>query len=82
VHAKLGAVPNVQIRNVPPAVHERLKQKARQAGMSLSEYLLAEITEIADDPTIEEMIERLRRLPAVTTTESASEIIRRDRDSR
>ncbi len=33
----------IQIRNVPDALHRRIKVRAALAGMSLSEYLLGEI---------------------------------------
>jgi hypothetical protein len=73
---------HIQIRNVPPDVHRRLKERAATAGMSLQEYLLVEITDLASLPTLEEMTERLRKLPPITTKTSPDEIIRRDRDSR
>jgi len=37
----------VQIRNVPDALHRRLKSRAALAGMSLSDYLLSEILQVA-----------------------------------
>ena len=33
----------VQIRNVPDALHRKLKARAAAAGQSLSDYLLGEI---------------------------------------
>jgi predicted nucleic acid-binding protein len=33
----------IQIRNVPDALHRRLKARAAEAGMTLSDYLLAEL---------------------------------------
>ena len=38
----------IQIRNVPDALHRRLKWRAALAGMSLSNYLLNEIREVAE----------------------------------
>jgi len=32
----------IQLRNVPDTLHRKLKARAAQAGMSLSDYLLAE----------------------------------------
>jgi len=40
----------IQIRNVPDALHRRLKSRAALAGMSLSDYPLAEIREAAERP--------------------------------
>jgi len=44
----------VQLRNVPEALHRALKSRAAMAGMSLSDYLLSEIREIAERPTLAE----------------------------
>ncbi len=55
----------IQIRNVPDQLHRKLKSRAALAGMSLSDYLLAQIREIAARPTMEEMIARIERLPPV-----------------
>src|SRR5438128_1665668 len=55
----------IQIRNVPAALHRKLKPRAALAGMSLSDYLLAQIRSIAARPTMEEMIARIERLPPV-----------------
>lgn len=71
----------VQIRNVPEGVHKRLKARAAEAGMSLSEYLLGEIARFAALPTREEMRARLRSRARVKLTESAAKMIRRERDS-
>ena len=45
----------IQIRNVPEALHRRLKVRAAFAGKSLSDYLLREIAEAAERPTVEEL---------------------------
>lgn len=72
----------IQIRNVPSALHGRLKARAAMAGMSLSDYLLSELRQFAERPTLEEMLERLARLPAVRTRISAADAIRQERDRR
>ena len=73
---------HIQIRNVPPSVHETMKARARKAGMSLQEYLLAEITESAGTPTVEEWVERVRNRPPVKFSGSAADIIRAEREER
>ena len=73
---------HIQIRNVPPDVHRTMKERAAKAGMSLQEYLLAEVTESASRPTIEELTDRIRRRGAVQTKTDPADIIREDRDSR
>jgi plasmid stability protein len=71
----------IQIRNVPDAVHRKLKVRAAHAGKSLSELLLAEISQFAAIPTPEEMRERLRSRGSVKLAESAAAAIRKERDS-
>jgi plasmid stability protein len=41
----------IQLRNIPDSLHRKLKARAAMAGMSLSDYLLAEIKDIADKLT-------------------------------
>ena len=72
----------IQIRNVPDDLHRELKSRAALAGMSLSDYLLNEIREVAERPTLAEMRERLARLSRTNPAESAAEAVRAERDSR
>ena len=72
----------IQVRNVPDNLHRTLKAQAALAGMSLSDFLLAEIRRVAERPTIAELRERLRRRSAVSGDVSAAEAVRRERDSR
>jgi len=72
----------VQIRNMPDDIHRKLKSRAALAGMSLSDYLLLEVKKVAEMPTMEEMRERLARLPPVTLSRSPTEILREERDRR
>jgi plasmid stability protein len=44
----------VQIRNLSDEVTQKLKAKAAAAGLSLSEYLRRELTELADEIALEE----------------------------
>jgi len=72
----------IQLRNVPDALHRKLKARAAQAGMSLSDYLLDEIRQAAERPTMEEFRARLARLPAVELKESPADSVRAERDGR
>lgn len=40
----------MQIRNVADALHRRLKSRAALAGMSLSDYLLSGLRQVAERP--------------------------------
>jgi plasmid stability protein len=72
----------IQIRNVPDALHRRLKSRAALAGMSLSDYLLSEIRHAAERPTIDELRARLESRPAVTLSVDSAEAVRAERDGR
>ena len=71
----------IQIRNVPDELHRTLKVRAAQAGMTLSDYLLSEIEQIAARPTLVEMMERLRQREPVELDEPPDVTIRRMRDA-
>lgn len=71
----------IQVRNVPDAIHRRLKQRAADSGMSLSEHILAELTRLAGLPTRKEWLERLHAAPTVKLSKSAAALVRRERDS-
>jgi plasmid stability protein len=71
----------VQIRNVPDALHRKLKVRAADAGQTLSDYLLAELERLAQRPTRDEMLARLHRRRRVTLRTPAAVVIRGERDS-
>jgi plasmid stability protein len=75
-------VAHVQIRNVPPDVHRTLKERAAKKGMSLSEYLLAALTELAERPTLEEHVARVRSRARVRLDVPSAELIREGREER
>jgi plasmid stability protein len=72
----------IQIRNVPDELHRRLKARAALAGLSLSDYLLRQIREIAERPTIEELRARLQSRSAVVPSPSPAKAVRAERDRR
>jgi antitoxin FitA len=72
----------IQIRNVPESVHRTLKAQAALSGMSLSDFLLAEIRQVAERPTIAELRERVRRRSPAASPVLAAEAVRRERDAR
>jgi antitoxin FitA len=72
----------IQLRNVPEGLHRTLKARAALAGMSLSEYLVAEIRRVAERPTIAELRERLERRARVNPPVSAADAVREERDAR
>jgi plasmid stability protein len=72
----------IQLRNVPDALHRSLKARAAMAGMSLSDYLLTEIKEIAERPTLAELRDRLHTRKAVTLSFDSARLVREEREAR
>ncbi len=71
----------IQIRNVPDDLHRRLKIRAAEKNLSLSDYLLRMAEREVGRPSIAELSERIRRRGRVDLAESPAEIIRRMRDA-
>jgi plasmid stability protein len=72
----------VQIRNVPPEFHRRLKARAALEGMSMSDYILREIAKALERPTRAEVLDRLRSRPVRRLKRKAADVIRAERDAR
>ena len=76
----------IQIRNVPPDLHERLKQRAASKGMNLSDYLKSELDRMASIPTNADIFAQIQvdaeagLLPSIGSDQIVSGI-REDRES-
>ncbi len=70
----------IQIRNVPDALHRRLKSRAALAGTSLSDYLLRELRQVAERPTLDELRTRLERRPGMIPSVAPAQAVRAERD--
>ena len=70
----------IQLRNVPEALHTKLRVRAALAGMSLSDYLQGELARSAEQLTVAELRLQLDALEPVRVSESAADILRRERD--
>jgi plasmid stability protein len=71
----------VQIRNVPEALHRKLKARAAAAGQTLSDYVLADLERLAARPTRDEMLARIHSRRRVTLATPAATVIREERES-
>jgi antitoxin FitA len=71
----------IHLRDVPDALHRTLKARAAMAGMSLSDYLLAKIREVAERPTLSELQRRMERRQPVKLPEPAAVTVRAERDA-
>ena len=69
----------LQVRNVPDEIHRRLKVRAAESGVSLSELLLPELEAIAELPTPEEMQRRLARRRPVEPDRPVAEMLAEER---
>ena len=71
---------NLQIRNVPDDVHTTVRARAAAAGLSVSEYLLNQITDLAKQPTVTEVLERARQRSGGAEGEDIVAAVREGRD--
>ncbi|MDQ2696158.1 MAG: hypothetical protein M3Z21_12420 [Pseudomonadota bacterium] len=72
----------IQIRNVPDELHRQLEAKAVLEGMSLSDYLLAEMRRVAERPTLAELRRRLQQRERVQPLVPPADAVRAERDRR
>jgi antitoxin FitA len=72
----------IQIRHVPEQLHRKLKARAAVAGLSLSDYLLAELRRYAERPTREEILARIATRSRLTLQEPPADAVRAERDAR
>jgi plasmid stability protein len=72
----------IQLRNVPDALHRTLKARAAMAGMSLSDYLLTEIKEVAERPTLAELRNRLHKRKPVAVELDTARLLTEERAAR
>jgi hypothetical protein len=64
-------------------VHRRLKERAKREGMSLSDFLLQEVTLLSRQLSWEEVFEEIDRDgPAIEGDLDTAEMIRQDREER
>jgi plasmid stability protein len=69
----------IQIRNVPDELHRDLKVRAARSGMTLSDYLLAELRSLSVRPTMHEWLDRSATWEPVEVSESPADAIAAER---
>ncbi|HWO18824.1 MAG TPA: toxin-antitoxin system HicB family antitoxin [Kofleriaceae bacterium] len=72
----------IQVRNVPDQLHRKLKSRAAEQGVSLSDYILAELRRLAERVSPQELAERARTIIRENFDPSPAEILRAERDRR
>jgi plasmid stability protein len=70
----------IQIRNVPDSLHRKLKARAAIEGMTLSDYLLVEMSHSAERPSLRELRERLNQRRPISTAIPPADEVRRERE--
>ena len=71
---------SLQIRNIPPALHKRLKARAAQEGVSMSRYALRQIERALERPTQRELLDAIRSQPTMELDRPVADILREERD--
>ena len=75
-----GAMPSIQIKDVPEETHAVLRQRAAAAHQSLQEYLRSRLVDEASRPTLDEVLDRAGgRSGGHVTFRSANEAVQGDR---
>lgn len=72
----------IQIRNVPEALHRKLKMRAAERGVTLSDFLLEQAKIAAEKPSLEELVRRIEQEPPLSLPpeEAPARVIRHLRD--
>ena len=65
----------MQIRNVPDELATELKARAAASRLSLSDFLLQQLTEIAQQPTLDQVLDRLTSRPRRDLGITAAELL-------
>ena len=72
----------IQVRHVPDGLHRKLKVRAAEADMTLSDYIKAELELMAARPTLSQIAARLNALEAVELDESVVDMLGEARRAR
>ena len=70
----------LQVRDVPEQVHAMLRARAAEARLSLSEYVLRELTALAERPTVIEVLRRAERRSGAADIGDIVDAVRSGRD--
>lgn len=71
---------HLQIRDLPAELHQTLRQRATRRGVSLRQYALEVLREHCQQPTLDDWLDDLHRLPPVSIS-PAAEIVRQVREA-
>jgi hypothetical protein len=72
----------IQIRNVPDDLHRALKARAALEGTTMSDLIMRDLPRIAHEPSLAQMLARIKSHDPVTGLQTTADMIREERDSR
>lgn len=75
-----GMTKTIQIRSVPEEVHRTLRSRAALAGVSLSDFLLGEISRVAARPPVADVLARADQRGGGADPARVVEAVRAGRD--
>ncbi len=61
VRLQNASMPNVLVRNLPADVHAELQRRAEARGQSLQQYLTSELSRLASQPSLDDVLDRIGR---------------------
>jgi antitoxin FitA len=74
---------NVLVRDLPDDVHAALQRRAERRGQSLQQYLAGELRRLAEQPTVDEVLEQIeQRRGGTVGLAQAAEDLREERARR
>ena len=74
---------SILVRGVPDDVHDVLARRAESQGQSLQQYLVRELVRLAEQPTLDEVLDRIdRRRGGRMSLSAAVDAVRRGREER
>ena len=72
----------LQIRNIPEALHRRLKARAALEGVSMSQFALREIERALERPSRRDLLAAVGAQPEIVMDRSPADVLREERDAR
>ena len=72
----------IQIRNVPQAIHRKLKARAAFEGISMSQFVLREIEKALARPSRQELLAAIGDLSEPELDAAPADVLRQAREAR
>ena len=72
----------IQVRSVPDKLHRELLRRAKKRGQTLTDYIQQILEREVSRPPVEDVFERIAKLPPVNLGRPAADLIREDRAER